>query len=403
MARRRARRGAGGAAAGGGALRAALRPRPVDPYPLHHRRHDRQQRLRPARPRLRPDRRQRRGAGSRDRRPASGSLDSDRADSTAQTLGRRLHLAWSPHILAHHPDRVRPVRPPGLGLQPGAPAAGEPFAARPVSGRHRGHPSGDHPGHRAAGRRRPAQDHDRARLPDDGRRGGCGARRCCRTARLALEGLDRRHHRRGQAHPGRRGGAAAAARRRLDVRRTGRRRPWPSCGAGGCPGRRLRPLDGRVVSDPAQALALWKIREDGAGLAGVSLARPAYPGWEDAAVPPERLGAYLRDFDALLGRPRLRRPALRALRRRLRARADRLPAHRARRCRALPDFVERGGQAGRGLRRVDVGRARRRAGPLARCCRPCTPPRHWAVRPGQGAFSTPRTCSTPVSWSTPAR
>ncbi len=59
-------------------------------------------------------------------------------------------------------------------------------------------------------------------------------------------------------------------------------------------------LDGEVVDDPTQALALWKIREDGAGLAGVSLADPAYPGWEDAAVPPEKLGAYLRDFDALL-------------------------------------------------------------------------------------------------------
>ncbi len=59
-------------------------------------------------------------------------------------------------------------------------------------------------------------------------------------------------------------------------------------------------LDGEVVSDPAQALALWKIREDGAGLAGVSLTDPAYPGWEDAAVPPAKLGSYLRDFDALL-------------------------------------------------------------------------------------------------------
>ena len=59
-------------------------------------------------------------------------------------------------------------------------------------------------------------------------------------------------------------------------------------------------FDARVVTDPVQALALWRIREDGAGLAGVSLARPAYGGWEDAAVPPSRLGAYLRDFDGLL-------------------------------------------------------------------------------------------------------
>ncbi|MCL2736320.1 MAG: FAD-binding oxidoreductase [Propionibacteriaceae bacterium] len=59
-------------------------------------------------------------------------------------------------------------------------------------------------------------------------------------------------------------------------------------------------VDGWVVRDPAQAAALWKIRSDGAGLAGVSLAKPAYPGWEDAAVPSEHLGAYLRAFEALL-------------------------------------------------------------------------------------------------------
>lgn len=59
-------------------------------------------------------------------------------------------------------------------------------------------------------------------------------------------------------------------------------------------------LAGEVVDDPAQAAALWRIRADGAGLAETSLSRPAYAGWEDAAVPPDLLGAYLRDFDALL-------------------------------------------------------------------------------------------------------
>ena len=59
-------------------------------------------------------------------------------------------------------------------------------------------------------------------------------------------------------------------------------------------------LDHRVVLAGAEAAALWRIREDGAGLAARSLARPAYSGWEDAAVPPERLGAWLRDFDDLL-------------------------------------------------------------------------------------------------------
>jgi FAD/FMN-containing dehydrogenase/Fe-S oxidoreductase len=62
-------------------------------------------------------------------------------------------------------------------------------------------------------------------------------------------------------------------------------------------------LDGLVVEDPRQAAALWRIREDGAGLA----ARPrhghgAHAGWEDTAVPPEHLGAYLRDFERLLDR-----------------------------------------------------------------------------------------------------
>jgi FAD/FMN-containing dehydrogenase/Fe-S oxidoreductase len=60
-------------------------------------------------------------------------------------------------------------------------------------------------------------------------------------------------------------------------------------------------LDSLVVTDPAEAAAIWRIREDGAGLAArTSDGHPAHAGWEDAAVPPERLGAYLRDFDALL-------------------------------------------------------------------------------------------------------
>jgi len=60
-------------------------------------------------------------------------------------------------------------------------------------------------------------------------------------------------------------------------------------------------LGGRVLADPAEAAAVWRIREDGAGYGGRSPAgAPAWAGWEDAAVPPERLGAYLRDFEALL-------------------------------------------------------------------------------------------------------
>ncbi|WP_249999333.1 FAD-binding and (Fe-S)-binding domain-containing protein [Actinoplanes sp. M2I2] len=59
--------------------------------------------------------------------------------------------------------------------------------------------------------------------------------------------------------------------------------------------------DALVVTDPATQARLWRIREDGAGLAGRAPSdRPAWPGWEDAAVPPERLGAYLARFDELV-------------------------------------------------------------------------------------------------------
>ncbi len=58
-----------------------------------------------------------------------------------------------------------------------------------------------------------------------------------------------------------------------------------------------------VVSDPAAMKALWRIREDGAGIVTRSPdGGEAWPGWEDAAVPPERFGSYLREFDALLAR-----------------------------------------------------------------------------------------------------
>ncbi len=59
-------------------------------------------------------------------------------------------------------------------------------------------------------------------------------------------------------------------------------------------------VDSLVITDAAKARGLWRIREDGAGFAGRSPSgEPAWPGWEDAAVPPARLGAYLREFDAL--------------------------------------------------------------------------------------------------------
>ncbi|MFH7322359.1 FAD-binding and (Fe-S)-binding domain-containing protein [Aeromicrobium sp. JJY06] len=56
----------------------------------------------------------------------------------------------------------------------------------------------------------------------------------------------------------------------------------------------------RHVTSPIEQSVLWRIREEGAGLASRAWDRPALAGWEDAAVPPERLGEYLRGFEALL-------------------------------------------------------------------------------------------------------
>ncbi|WP_462418346.1 FAD-binding and (Fe-S)-binding domain-containing protein [Kytococcus sp. Marseille-QA3725] len=57
----------------------------------------------------------------------------------------------------------------------------------------------------------------------------------------------------------------------------------------------------RDVRDATEAAALWRIRSDGAGLSGRTRDnQPAWPGWEDAAVPPEALGDYLRRFDDLM-------------------------------------------------------------------------------------------------------
>ena len=59
-------------------------------------------------------------------------------------------------------------------------------------------------------------------------------------------------------------------------------------------------LDSAIVTGAA-ARALWRIREDGAGLGGRTPSNePAWPGWEDAAVPPENLPAYLREFETLM-------------------------------------------------------------------------------------------------------
>ncbi|HJT19139.1 MAG TPA: FAD-linked oxidase C-terminal domain-containing protein [Nitrospira sp.] len=56
----------------------------------------------------------------------------------------------------------------------------------------------------------------------------------------------------------------------------------------------------RLFSDPQEQEAVWAVRKFGFATANVPGRRIGWTGWEDAAVPPDRVGAYLRDFRRLL-------------------------------------------------------------------------------------------------------
>jgi len=58
-----------------------------------------------------------------------------------------------------------------------------------------------------------------------------------------------------------------------------------------------------VVEDPAEQSKIWQVREAAVGTTSRDpRLGDAWPGWEDSAVPPDRLASYLRDLKALLGR-----------------------------------------------------------------------------------------------------
>ena len=281
-ARRRARR----PAARGGAARAAVRAGPVDAHPLHDRRDDRQQRLRLAGARLRPDRRQRGGPGRR-----VGARRAARRRGAARRAGRPAPRA--------HPHRVRPVRPAGQRLLARAPAAGERPQRRPVPGRLRGHP-------RAWSARPPC---GWSRTPPTGSWSCSATRRwsrrptpCPRCSRrpaaamIACEGLDARIvdlvRGAGGAVPELPRGAGW-----LFVEVAGAEAPALAAkvvAEGGALGHRLVPdarRGGRALADPR------------------GRRRPGRPEPVDARrtpagrtppCRPDRLGAWLRDFDELL-------------------------------------------------------------------------------------------------------
>jgi FAD/FMN-containing dehydrogenase/Fe-S oxidoreductase len=63
------------------------------------------------------------------------------------------------------------------------------------------------------------------------------------------------------------------------------------------------PMDMKLYDDKAQAEHVWQVREAGLGATAFIPGKPdTYEGWEDSAVPPERLGRYLRDLRKLAGK-----------------------------------------------------------------------------------------------------
>ena len=63
------------------------------------------------------------------------------------------------------------------------------------------------------------------------------------------------------------------------------------------------PTGMKLYDDPQQEEHVWKVREAGLGATAFIPGRPdTYEGWEDSAVPPERLGEYLRRLDKLAKR-----------------------------------------------------------------------------------------------------
>ena len=64
----------------------------------------------------------------------------------------------------------------------------------------------------------------------------------------------------------------------------------------------LNPRPKYMVCTPQQAAMVWHVRESALGAVAIQPGkRPGWEGWEDSAVPPDRLGSYLRAIYALMG------------------------------------------------------------------------------------------------------
>ncbi len=405
--RGRARHGPRRPSEGGAAARPALRSRPVDAPALHHRRHDRQQRVRQPRAGLRPDVRQRPGAPTCSPRARSSYRRRRHGCAAARTVPTLCSTTCDGR---GPPSRdgthgVRPVRTTGQRVRrrstccPSGSTSRSSSSgprARSRSSRRRPCASSTDPAHRVlvaigfddivkAGEAAPTVEDVRPDRVRGHRRRGWSTS-CARVeVQAAVPPLPR--------------GAAWLFVEIAGDDADGGARPRPLA-------RRCRPrVSSRSSSTTRRRQArLWRIREDGAGLAGrAPSGQPAWPGWEDAAVPPEMLGSYLARFDELVTEHGLTSAPVRALRRRLHARAARLPARQSDGLPRLRRFLDRRRGPGRRVRRLALGRARRRPRAQRAAAPDVLRRRHRASSARSSTSSTPTTCSTPVCSSTPTR
>jgi len=75
--------------------------------------------------------------------------------------------------------------------------------------------------------------------------------------------------------------------------------------------KRKNPPSMKLYDDARQEQKLWEVRESGLGATAVVPGEPDnWPGWEDSAVPPDRVGDYLRDLKKLFEEHGLDNPSL---------------------------------------------------------------------------------------------
>lgn len=193
----------------------------------------------------------------------------------------------------------------GFGLQPGLAASREPFRPGPGFGRIRGHP-GD-----CAARRVDLVEVPKAKAMvvlgySDIAAAGDAVMKIVAHQPWQLEGLDhvllqleKRAHLAGDAiEQMPRGGGW------LMVQFTGRNQEEADAQAQAL----IDDLEGtehdpafKFLHDPAEEERLVEVREAGLGATAHPVGQhDNWPGWEDSAVPPERLGDYLRDLRSLL-------------------------------------------------------------------------------------------------------